>query len=358
MISNDSKVTEPKDGVVTAIGMLSGGLDSTLATQLMLNQGIKVLGLNFYTGFCVTEQQRRVGRIKPGGKAPRNEALKVGSELRVPIEIVDIAQEYKSVVLNPKHGYGANMNPCVDCRAMMISRAGNYMKEKGAQFVFTGEVLGQRPKSQHRPQLDIVAREAGLEGYLLRPLSARLLGKTVPETRGWVDRNKLEAISGRSRKRQMELADEFGITDYAQPAGGCCYLADPNYSRKFRDLLNHREEQNYEPEDAVLLGLGRHFRISPLVKAIVGRDENENQVLERMQNGHLSLQTDGIPGPLCLVEGNPGPDEIRKIAGITARYADCQEGQEVQVSLSRGGKTQESVLVKPLDDREIEDLRI
>lgn len=357
MISNNSKVTEPKDGVVTAIGMLSGGLDSTLATQLMLNQGIKVLGLNFYTGFCVTEQQRRVGRIKPGGKAPRNEALKVGSELRVPIEIVDIAQEYKSVVLNPKHGYGANMNPCVDCRAMMISRAGNYMKEKGAQFVFTGEVLGQRPKSQHRPQLDIVAREAGLEGYLLRPLSARLLGKTVPETRGWVDRNKLEAISGRSRKRQMELADEFGITDYAQPAGGCCYLADPNYSRKFRDLLNHREEQNYEPEDAVLLGLGRHFRIAPTVKAVVGRDENENEVISRMKDGRAALMVQGIPGPLCLVDGIPNREELSRIASLTARYSDCEDDQVVRVAWTQGDKT-ETLLVKPMQDREIEALRI
>jgi len=350
-------VPEPKDGVVRAVGMLSGGLDSTLATQLMLNQGIEVLGLNLYTGFCVTEQQRRVGRTKPGGKAPRNEALKAGAALRVPIEIIDIAEEYKTVVLNPRYGYGKNMNPCVDCRIHMLSRAREYMHEMGAQFVFTGEVLGQRPKSQHRPQLAIIAREAGLEGFLLRPLSARLLPPTEPETRGWVDRQRLEGISGRSRKMQMELAEKYGITDYAQPAGGCCYLADANYSKKFRDLLSNRKERSYSPEDAVFLGLGRHFRISPTVKAIVGRDQNENEVMARMQGERMAMRVEDIPGPLCLIEGRPDADELVVLAALTARYADGGESQRVRVSYTAGEQTG-SLEVSPLPDQDIEVFRI
>ena len=350
-------VTEPKNGKVRAVGMLSGGLDSTLATKIMLDQGIDVLGLNFYTGFCVTEQQRRVGRQKAGNKPPRNEALRAGADLEVPIEIMDIAEDYREVVLHPKHGYGANMNPCVDCRAFMLGKAREYMIEVGAQFVFTGEVLGQRPKSQHRAQLGIVAREAGLEGYLLRPLSAKLLDPTIPEQKGWVNRDLLESIHGRSREGQMQLAEKFGVTDYPPPAGGCCYLADPNYARKFRDLLGHRETRDYSPDDAILLGLGRHFRLSPVVKVVVGRDKNENEVLARMKDGRIALAIEGVPGPFSLVEGPATAVEIELASRLAARYADRDGDRPVAVAYS-GAVSSGTLEVLALSDEEVQKLRV
>src|SRR5512144_3386366 len=203
---------------VQAIALVSGGLDSTLALAVVRRQGVEVKAINFYTGFCITETQRRKGG-RPDGTVPQNEALRAAADLEVDIEYVDISgAEYLDMLVHPRWGYGANANPCVDCRVFMMRKAREIMLAEGADFVFTGEVLGQRPKSQRRDTLRIIERESGLDGRLLRPLSAQLLEPTLPEREGLVDRSRLLDISGRSRQRQMALAEELGVADWPQPA--------------------------------------------------------------------------------------------------------------------------------------------
>ena len=266
-----------------AIAMISGGLDSTLALALVKAQGIEVKAINFYTGFCITETQRRKGG-RPDGTIPQNEALRAAADLEVDIEYVDLSESgYLDMLVHPKYGYGATANPCVDCRIFMMRRAREIMEAEGAAFVFTGEVLGQRPKSQRRDTLRIIERDSGLDGRLLRPLSAKLLPPTIPEREGIVDRERLLDISGRSRQRQMELARALGVTDWPQPAGGCCYLTDESFSKKFFDVLDAREAtgegRRITRDDVVLLSTGRHFRLSPRAKLVVGRTEVENVLL-------------------------------------------------------------------------------
>lgn len=341
---------------VKAVGMMSGGLDSTLAAKLLQMQGIEVYGLNLYTGFCITETKRRNGTYKPDQYKP-NEALKSGGEIEVPIEIIDIAAEgYFDIVKNPKYGYGANVNPCIDCRSFMFRRAKKYMEEIGADFVFTGEVLGQRPMSQHRQAMKIIERESGLVGLLLRPLSAQLMEPTIPELDGRVDRDKLLAFNGRGRKPQMELAGQLGLLDYAQPAGGCCYLTDENYARKFRDLYQHDPERDIIKRDITLLAIGRHFRLSPEVKFIVGRNEAENTALEQEANGEWLLTTDPIPGPVTLIQGPASDEQVRLIAAATARYCD-RKGEPIPVRLLKSG-AEEVLTVEPLGEESLEPLRI
>src|SRR5512141_2854229 len=292
---------------VKAIALISGGLDSTLALALVKRQGIDVKAVTFYTGFCITETQRRKGG-RADGTVPRNEALRAAADLEVDVEYVDISGgPYLDMLVNPRYGYGANANPCVDCRIFMMARAREIMEREGADFVFTGEVLGQRPKSQRRDTLRTIERESGLDGRLLRPLSARLLPPTIPEREGLVDRERLLDISGRSRLRQMALAKELGLTDWPQHAGGCCYLTDESFARKFFDVLDAREaaggERRLVPEDVILLSTGRHFRISPRAKLIVGRNEVENALLERYVGGRARVEAKGVLGPIAVVEG-------------------------------------------------------
>ncbi len=342
--------------------MISGGLDSTLALALVRRQGIEVKAVNFYTGFCITETQRRKGG-RPDGTVPRNEALRAAADLEVEIEYVDISgPEYLDMLVRPRYGYGANANPCVDCRIFMMSRAREIMEAEGAAFVFTGEVLGQRPKSQRRDTLRIIERESGLDGRLLRPLSAKLLPPTIPEKEGLVDRERLEAISGRSRLRQTELAGELGIEDWPQPAGGCCYLTDESFSRKFFDVLDAREagggERRLAQEDIVLLSTGRHFRLSPRAKLVVGRSEVENALLERHVPGRARLEARDVLGPIALVEGTPTHEERLLACRIVARYGKGKDLPSVEVEW-REGDLVEALGVEPERDEErIERLRV
>ena len=225
-----------------AVALISGGLDSLLAAKLMLEQGIHVEGINFYTGFCVEGHTHAI-RKKDKTKAKRNNALWSAEQLGIKLHILDIIDEYKDVVINPKHGYGANMNPCLDCKIFMVSKARQWMEENDFDFIITGEVVGQRPMSQRKDLLPVVVRESGADDLLLRPLCAQNLAPTLPEREGWVDRTKLLDYSGRNRKPQMALAKEFAFEDYASPAGGCCFLTDALFKKTGRPVAGTQQKR-------------------------------------------------------------------------------------------------------------------
>jgi len=352
------KVRRKKDGTpVKAVALLSGGLDSTLAVKIIRDMGIQVKALNFHTGFCLVDHRRQLDPRR-GRIAPRNEALRAGADLEVPVEMVDISGEYLDVVLDPKHGYGSAANPCIDCRIMMLRKAREYMEREGADFIVTGEVLGQRPMTQHRGTLRLIARESGTADVLLRPLSAKLLDPTKPEREGLVDRESLYAISGRGRKEQMKLAEEKGIVDYPQPAGGCCFLTDRNYARRFRDLVAHRPPGSITMEDLVLLKVGRHFRVSPTAKVVVGRDQAENEFLERYLDGRWAFKVRGFEGPLTLCEGAPTKDELRAAAALTARYSDGKAEPELQVGCRHPDGHEEVIETPPAAEDLLEKWRL
>jgi len=235
-----------------AVALISGGLDSLLAAKVMLEQGVHVEGINFYTGFCVEGHTHAI-RKKDKAKPKRNNALWSAETLGIKLHIIDIIEEYKDVLINPKHGYGANMNPCLDCKVFMVGKAKEWADENGFDFIITGEVIGQRPMSQRKETMPIISEESGAEDRLLRPLCAQNLPETLPEREGWVNRDELYDFSGRTRKPQMALAEKFGFDDYAQPAGGCCFLTDKAYSVKLTDLWASRGKRDYEIDDIMLL---------------------------------------------------------------------------------------------------------
>jgi len=304
-----------------AIALLSGGLDSLLAIAVVRAQGIEVEALHFHTGLGIAERRRRLGQEREAhGDAIGRSAARVG----VPVRIMDVSQEYLGVVFHPRYGYGAHVNPCLDCHLFMLRKTRQHMANVGADFVITGEVLGQRPMSQYGDALRLLERESGLEGLLLRPLSAKLLPPTVPEREGWVDREKLHAFQGRSRKPQMRLAEELGLKEYPQPAGGCL-LTDGNYARRFRDAVTHSDVETLTPQDLMLLGVGRHFRVSERAKCIVGRAEAENDVLDEVQGDRGRVTARDHMGPVTLVEGRPSDEDKRIIARLTARYSDGRD---------------------------------
>jgi tRNA-specific 2-thiouridylase len=250
------------------------------------------------------------------------------------------------------------MNPCVDCRIFLLRQAKAWMETHGHHFIFTGEVVGQRPKSQMRSTLRTVERESSLEGYLLRPLSARLLKPTIPEQRGWVDREKLYGISGRGRKAQIALAEKFGITDYPQPSGGCCYLIHRAYSRRLRDFLEHEGEKVLTTAQVQLLAVGRHLRLPSGHKVVVGRHEQENEYLESCDVEGVLLTTPDHPGPTTLVPGNPTREEIEQAARITASYSDGKDEPAARVEVHHGSDTVKVLMVAPMAREEIHRLMV
>ncbi|MEA3345651.1 MAG: thiamine biosynthesis protein [Chloroflexota bacterium] len=326
-----------------AIALLSGGLDSLLAIAVTKAQGIEVEALHFYTGFSVRERRRR---LRQEGDAYEGAIQSVGARLGVTVRVLDISQELLDVVLHPRYGYGANVNPCLDCRLLMLRKARQHMVQGDADFVITGEVLGQRPMSQHRNALRLLERESGLEGLLLRPLSAKLLPPTIPEKEEWVNREKLCAFQGRSRKPQVWLAEELGVKEYPQPAGGCL-LTDENYARRFRDLIAHTDPEALTPDDMMLLAIGRHFRISEHTKCIVGREEAENDYLDQARGERGRMTDRDHVGPVTLVEGMPSEEDKRIVARITARYSDGRAEPEVAVVHEAQGK-REVLEVEPM----------
>jgi tRNA-specific 2-thiouridylase len=325
---------------IKALALLSGGLDSTLATELILKQGIDVVALNFASPFCL---------CKKGGCG----ATEAAKQLGVPLKVVNVGEEYLKMVRKPKHGYGRNMNPCIDCRIFIVKKAKKVAKEIGASFIFTGEVLDERPMSQHFKAMKIIEEEAGLKGKILRPLSAKLLPETVIEKKGLVNRKKLLDIHGRSRKPQIKLAEEFNIKDYPCPAGGCL-LTYKEYANKLRDLFKHKKRCSMA--DVALLKVGRHFRVGKN-KIIVGRNEVENKILtaKRAKNDY-SFEVPDIGGPITVLQGAKTKKAIRAAAALTAFYSDAKGGK-VTVNFGRES-LDESVIVSIPTRAEVESLRV
>lgn len=295
-----------------ALAVFSGGLDSLLAAELIRKQGIDVLALFFETPFFRPQKARQYA-----------------AAVRLPLRVVDITGPHLAMVMNPKHGYGENMNPCIDCHSLMIRTAGDLLEQEEASFIVTGEVLGQRPMSQNRKALAVVESESGYGGRVLRPLCAKRLPPTLPEQEGWVDREALKGFSGRSRKPQMALAEELDVRDYPSPAGGCL-LTDQTFSSRLKDLLNAGTRPRVRDIEA--LKLGRHFRIGPSNKAIVGRNKRENQALSAMaETGDALIHPVGVPGPTVLLPGGAGRTEIETAAAITAAYSDVKAGEQARI---------------------------
>jgi tRNA U34 2-thiouridine synthase MnmA/TrmU len=294
---------------VKAVSLFSGGLDSILATQLIVNQGIDVIAFNVKTPF---------GIPKKDGLSEAEAAIK---QLNVPLKIVTVDKEYIRMLRKPKHGYGKNINPCIDCKIFILKQAVKFAKEVGADFLFTGEVLGERPMSQHGPALRVIEKEAGLKNKLLRPLSAKLLPETLVEQKGLVDRSRLLAISGRSRKPQFQLAKEFGITSYPSPAGGCLLTCE-EYSKKLWDLFEYKK--NVSGTDVVLLRFGRHFRVGKN-KIVVGRNEAENKTLRSFKGKNdYFFELPDIVGPITLLQGAKTKEAVQVAAQLTAFYSDAK----------------------------------
>ena len=309
-----------------------------LAAKVIMEQGVHVEGVNFYTGFCVEGHTHAIRRSKRD-QQKRNNALWVAEQLGIKLHIVDVIEEYKDVLLNPKHGYGANINPCLDCKIFMVKKAQtwSFMEEHGFDFIITGEVMGQRPMSQRRATMPIIARESGVEDRLLRPLCAKHLSPTLPEREGWVDREKLYDFHGRNRKPQIALARQFGFEDWAQPSGGCCFLTNESYAGKLQDLWDARGERDYELDDIMLLKVGRHIRPKPNYKLIIGREEGENNFLEGYRRQFFSMRSTSHQGPLALIDGKVAPQDIQLAASILARYSQGRDAAAVTVEICQPG---------------------
>jgi tRNA-specific 2-thiouridylase len=336
-----------------AVALISGGLDSLLAAKLIQQQGIEVEGINFFTGFCVEGHTHAI-RNHDRNRVKRNNALWVAEQLGIKLHIVDIVEEYKKVVINPRHGYGANLNPCLDCIIFMVRKAHEWIQQHGFDFIITGEVIGQRPKSQRKKSMPVVAAESGANDLLLRPLCARNLEPTRPELEGWVDRAQMLNFSGRTRKPQMALAAQFGFEDYAQPAGGCCFLTDRSYSVKLQDLWDNRGRREYELDDIMLLKVGRHIRPSNAFKLIIAREEGETRYLSGYRRQYQTIKTVSHGGPLALVEGEPlDAEQLELACAITARFSQGRDAESVELQFSDREQSLRSIHVRPLRAEQI-----
>ncbi len=338
-----------------AIGMVSGGLDSAVAVGLIKAQGIEVVGVHYLNGFSADYLRAEVKGLDVSRLIQKRKEV-LSEYFGVEVLVFDVAEEFLDVLLKPMHGYGSNANPCLDCRIFLLRKAKGIMEQLGASFVFTGEVLGQRPMSQHRKALDIVEKESGLDGLLIRPLCARLLPPTEMEKKGIVNREDLLDIQGRSRRRQMELVSKLGYDDFIQPAGGCV-LTDENYGRRFFDFISNEGKEEFTRSHAVLLFVGRHFRLPNGARLVVGRNKLENEYIEREWSSAIQLTTDDVPGPTTLLMGDTDDKAIELSARITARYSDGKYNSTVRVSVKKDGQVQ-LLEVPPEADEVISNLRI
>ncbi|UCE25274.1 MAG: hypothetical protein JSU74_04310 [Candidatus Zixiibacteriota bacterium] len=321
-----------------AIALFSGGLDSALAIMLMLKQNIRVTALTFMTHFGCDLSDR-----SSCGSDPYPMAEKFGFD----VKLMHLGQKFIDIVENPRYGRGKNMNVCTDCRILMLTEARKFMEIVKADFVVTGEVLGQRPMSQVRNKLNLTEKQSGLRGRLLRPLSAKLCRPTQPELSGMVDREQLEAIQGRGRKRQLEMAAEFGLEDYPTPASGCL-LTDVGYSNRLRDLLAHTERLSFD--DLNLLKVGRHFRLDKNTKIVVGRNQADNEkIMSCRRPHHVYLEALGVGSPVTLLIGDATEENVRKAATITARYCAAKRMPQVEIT-AREEQRELKLVVEPARD--------
>ncbi len=331
-------MTEGKRGV-RGIGLMSGGLDSMLAVRLLTEQGIDVLGVTFRTPFFGSARGEEAGKL-----------------LGIEHLVLDITDIHLALVKDPPHGYGKNMNPCIDCHAMMFRVAGDLMDKHGAAFLFSGEVLGQRPMSQNMAALKLVETLSGRPGRILRPLSAKLLPETDVEREGLVDRARLLDIQGRSRKRQMELVEGFNINRFPSPGGGCL-LTDPGFSARLKELFDQSPQAS--PLDVERLKVGRHFRLPGGSKVVVGRDKAENEVLEGMfRDDDYRLMVAEFPGPVSLLEGGAPQGDMDLAAAITVRYSKAVGEKEAQVTIDGPGDDRRVMVAPPAEEDVLEELRI
>ena len=329
-----------------AVALYSGGLDSTLAILAMQKQGIEVTAITFLNHFGCDVSDR-----SSCSKDPFAASVKFGFK----VKLSHLSDNFMKIVKNPKYGHGKNMNPCVDCRILMLKEAKEFMQLTGADFIVTGEVLGQRPMSQRKDCFPLVDREAEVKGLVLRPLSAKHLKKTIPEESGLVDREKLYGFTGRSRKAQIALAEEFGLTEYPAPAGGCL-LTDPIYSFRLKDLLAFNNDPDYK--DINFLRVGRHFRISPDCKIIVGRNKAENDLIVSLcgPDDHI-LRVIGHGSPMTTLRGHVTDHAISIAASLCARYSDGKNLPELNVLMTKSDKKAYLKTI-PADEEIIEEYRI
>jgi len=315
-----------------AIALFSGGLDSTLAIKMIIDQGVEVLAVNINTGFGSTND--RYEHMK-------SMCEQVGAELK----IIDIQNEYlQEVLFDPKHGYGKNFNPCIDCHAKMFAVAKRIMEDEGASFLISGEVMGQRPMSQNKEALQTVLNESNCDGLLLRPMSAKMLAPTIAETNGWIDRQKLEGITGRSRDRQLQMVKEIGLEDFESPGGGCL-LTDENFSKKMNDFIKY---DKFEVKDITLMKYGRHLRLSDSAKLVVGRNKDENLHLQNINNEKFyHVKTIGLPGPHAMLSINASDDDKALATKIILTY--CKTSPDNTYTLSYDGV---EVQGSPFDSRD------
>lgn len=325
-----------------ALVLLSGGLDSILALRLVLDQGVDVEAIHFVSFFS------------PGGFAA---ARRIARRFGVPLTAVNFSGDLIEILRGPRHGFGKNANPCIDCRIAEMKRAAERMGRAGASFLVTGEVVGERPMSQRREALRLIDQEAGVAGTVLRPLSAKLLDPTRPEQEGIIDREKLHAIEGRSRLPQMELAGRFGIEDYPSPAGGCL-LTDPAFGKKMLDLIRHKP--GFDANDAHLLKMGRHFRLSPTAKVLVGRDEKDNdRIVTFARGGDVLLEAADVPGPMSLLRGADDPVAVETAAALTLRHMKVASRSSMKVNYrTKSGEKRGVLVASPIADKEMERMRI
>ena len=328
-----------------AIVLLSGGLDSILAVKLMLEQGVEVEAVNFHIDFAVNSF-----------KNPESPSQKAAKVLGIPFKIIDITEEYLEMFKNPRYGYGANVNPCIDCKIFMLKKAKEYMEAHGASFLVTGEVLAQRPMSQHKNALDLIEKRACVKGILLRPLSAKLLELTIPEIEGVVDRDKLFDISGRSRKPQMALAERFGIKEYPNPAGGCL-LTDPGFAKRVKDLIEH---DSLDVGNLKLLSAGRHFRLSKTAKLAIGRSKEDNEALEALvKSADICFKLNDREGPLSILRGECADSVIELAASVIAHHTKYRNEESLEVKYWKSASKEPSVIsVKPASPAIVDSLRI
>lgn len=318
-MSNNTPTHKTRNASIRALGLASGGLDSILAALVLREQAIEVEWVNFETPFFSSHKARLASR-----------------NTGIPLRVENITPVYINMLRDPHCGYGSNMNPCLDCHALMLEIAGSIMTREGFDFLFTGEVVGQRPMSQTKPSLRYVEKRSGLDGHILRPLSARLLPPTIAEERGLVDRRLLLGLSGRSRKEQIRLAGRFGIDDYPAPGGGCL-LTDPGFSRRVKDLLEN--QHRIEERDLELLKHGRHFRIRPDAKVIVGRTMQDNAMILSLADPDKDIQIQmlDMPGPTALIPFGGPEDVVSEAAGLCVAYSKCRDSQSVRVSANGPG---------------------